>query len=216
MKVILALIFMLFGYSSMSAQKTMKDLIKEMPKEILPYLDVNQLNEIKQFVGLKDTVMVKNMLEGTLSIDSVSNDFAKITPNKAMTLQMKLLSRNDSTQIICMIKTINKPVKESHVYFFSTAWEKLEQDFGLPDYTEVNDTLSASFLFKPKEMTDEKFKELSNLIEPFIVFADFSKQSDSITFQLSLPLMSEEQKNEIKAITKQNSFKWNGFIFKKC
>lgn len=216
MRVIFLLTLLLLGQSSVSAQKTMEDLIKTIPQEILPYMNESQRNEINQFVGLKDTVKVKNMLEGTLSIDSISKNFAKITLNDAVNLQIRLFSKKDSSQIICMIKTVNKPVKESHVYFYSTSWEKMEQNFGLPDYTEINETLLASFLNKPTEMTVEKFKELSNSIEPIIVFADFSKQSEIITFQLSLSLMSKEQKNEIKAITKQNSFKWDGFIFKKC
>lgn len=213
MRFLLLFIFLLSYFSPMSAQKTITDLIKNIPQDIIPYLNDSQQKEFERFLGENDTVEIKNIFDGTLSVYTVGNDFASIKPGDAVELQIKVLSINDSLQIICLVETIDTPVKESHVSFYSTDWHLLKNRFGLPDYSELINKFHEMFLCKPQNMTSVKYLELSKSIEPIIISANFAKQSDLIVFSLSLPLMSKEQRDETKAITKQACFKWNGCLF---
>lgn len=204
-----------FNVSAATAQKTVKDVIKTMPEDIIPYLQDEQWAEIYNFMESKDTLEVKNALNGTTSIDSISESFAKISLNKITEMQIKLLPCNDTTEIICLVKTINRPVKESTVQFFSTNWNEIDDDFNLPRPGDI-DAINSAFIERPDSMSEDKFKELSSYIDPVIITADVSGTGNTIVYSLSLPFIPNDKSEEIKALIKQNTFKWDGGRFKKC
>lgn len=211
----ISLLLLLVNISSFATTKTMRDMIRTMPKEMIPYLQDEQWAEVYKFIESKDTLKIKNGLNGITSFDLISNDFANIGLNEITSMQIKLLTRNDSTEIICLVKTINRPVKESTVQFFSTEWEEIEDDFNLPQAKDT-EMLIKTFVERPDSISEDKFMELLSRIDPVIINADISSKNNTITYNLSLPFIREEEKEEIKAIIKQNTFKWDGSKFKKC
>lgn len=212
----LFLYFLLFlNVSAVTARKTVKDVIKTMPEDIIPYLQDEQWAEIYNFMESKDTLEVKNALNGMTSIDSISESFAKISLNKITEMQIKLLPCNDTTEIICLVKTINRPVKESTVQFFSTNWDYIDDDFNLPNPGDM-DAITGLFMERPDSMSEDKFQELSSYMEPVMINADISGADNTIIYNLSLPFIPNDKSEEIKAIIKQNTFKWDGGRFKKC
>lgn len=186
-----------------------------MPEGMMPYTNSDQMAELLKFTDTQDSVKVKNIFNGITSIDSISVDFAKISLSKVSELQLKLLQTSDSSQIICEIKTIKKPIKESVIKFYSTDWQPLDSVYGLPQNLN-SDSLLKMFVQKPDTMSNEKFEELRNYIEPVIMTAHFDKKYDIITFNLSLPFVQKDNYKELNAIIKKISFKWDGQNFKKC
>ncbi len=214
MRKLFLLLTMAIGASSVNAQERMDSLLRSMPKTIAPYLSDAQRDELSKFTSRGDTIKVKNSLNGFTSIDSISNDFAQISLNEETDLQIRLLNEAQSgNKVVCIIKSVKKPVKESNILFYDTNWQVLESDFGLPKFTDRDYTM-AMMTQRPDSMAEDKFKDLQNCIEPFIINADMSASDGTITFKLSIPFNIQGKNDEIKAILRQKTFKWNGTAFK--
>ncbi len=192
-------------------QKTMNDLIRKIPQEILPGLDSEQLFELSMGRTLEDTIRVKNSLNGITTVDSISDDFVKITSSDVTQIGVRLLTRNDSSKIICVVKTFLKPIKESQVSFYDKDFGPILEDFNLPNISSPT-TLLETFTFQSDSITKEKYLELLNLIDPVIINADYSDVS-SINYEISFPLTASDKKDELQAILRKKSYRWNGQDF---
>lgn len=209
------IIIMLFYVSAITAQTTIRNILGNMPENMTPYLNAGQRAEIIRFTESKDSIKVKNSLNGMTSVETVNDNFIKISLNEAASMQMKLLPLNDSTQIICTVKTIKTPIPESTIKFYTTEWLPIDSTFNLPE-TDKPDTMIELLVQRPDTMSESRFNELRNYIEPVIISAEISNDDNIITYNLSLPLMPGDKSDELKAIIKKKSFKWNGDKFKKC
>lgn len=212
-RTVLIVTLLLSGIASAMAQTTVKDIIKTIPQEFLPYIDEDRRKEINEFAGVQDTMEIKNSLNGTTRIFTANDNFAQIDLNEAARLQIKLLPVNDSTQIICLLKTVTKPVPDSKIGFYSTAWVPLSSDFNL---SLSNNTDSLLAYFAADSMTVDEYEELKRNIEPVIISADIAKDENTITFSLSIPFVPKDDYDNIKAMIKQKTFKWDGKHFKIC
>ena len=186
----------------------MRDVWLSMPDSILPYLNKNLRTEHVDFVDMHVKSEVKNLLHENGVLDTLTNDFAAYYLPQSSTLEMKLLTKADSTQVICMVKTVKAPEAESEIRFFDTSWNPIAADFGLPLHVSEGDILK-QFTIKPSDMTDNRFEELSKMID-----ASLDASSPVITFRLSTPALTKQEKEDVSVIAKQISFKWDGTIFK--
>lgn len=213
MKRLMLVFFTLASALLANAQISINDIISKIPNEIAPYLNNEQKTELGKFAGNNDTIAVKNMLNGTTTIDSINSSYARIKLSNTSDIQIKLLPLNDSSQVICVIKTLKKPVADSKIMFYTAGWERINNNFGLPindtTPTKILDELTAS----PDTMSSTRFIELRNLLEPVIMSAEFIDEDNVIKFSLSLPLLNSEEKESVRSIVKQKSFKWDGEIF---
>lgn len=215
MKKIVLITALLLGMATSRAQTTITDVIKTIPQELLPYIGDEQRKEINEFAGQEDTIEIKNELNGTTRILTANGDFAQLDLNGTTRMQIKLLPVNDTTKIICMAKTVTKPVPDSDIKFYSTDWTPIHSSFNLPvDYKAEN--LLSVFTQRPDTMTTERYEELLKYIEPVIVSADLSKDNCTITFNIDIPFVQKDEINMIKAIIRQKTFKWDGNNFKIC
>ena len=105
------------------------------------------------------------------------------------------------------------PEAESEIRFFDTSWNPIAADFGLPLHVSEGDILK-QFTNKPSDMTDNRFEELSKMIDPVMLSASLDASSPVITLRLSTPALTKQEKEDISVIAKQISFKWDGTIFK--
>ena len=196
------------------AQLTIKDVLTSMPTEVAPYLNDKQKSELGKFLNSTDTVTVNNIVGGTTVVDSVSNTFVRIRLSKSSDIQIKLLPLNDTTRIVCVVKTVTKPVPDSSISFYSTEWNKLNDNFNLPDKNDPK-TMLALLTARPDTMNADRYAELQDMIEPVITSVAFKGKENSLTYSLGLPMLNKAERDEIKAIIKQKSFNWNGKIFNK-
>lgn len=197
------------------AQTSITKIIETIPREIIPYINDNSREEISKFTDENDSLSIKNELNGNTTIRKRNDDYVRIDLNESSSLQIKLLIVNDTTQIICMVRTMKSPLPESEIAFYSTEWEKLENGYGLPDIHNA-DSIMAGFTCKPDTMTETKFEELRKYIEPIMVYAGFDDKGQALTFSINIPFTTKDMRNEVKAIIKQKSFKWSSGSFKEC
>lgn len=206
---------LLLNVIAAAARVTIKDVITTIPEDVVPYIQAEQRAEIHNFLKSKDTLTVKNALEGNTSVEVTGNDYALIRLNKITDLHIKLLPVNDSTSIICIVKTINRPVKESTVNFYTEEWDEIKKDFDLPQAEDAG-ALLALFTQRPADMSEKTYAELTSYIDPVMINIEVSETENILKYNLSLPFVDNDVKTKVNAIIKQNTFKWNGDRFKKC
>lgn len=165
------------------------------------------------FVNMHVKSEVKNLLHENGVLDTLTNDFASYYLPQSSSLELKLLTAADSSQVICMVKTVMAPEAESEVKFFNTSWQPLADDYGLPLHLSEGDILK-QFTHQSADMTDDRFDELCKMIDPVMLSASLSASSPMITLCLSTPVLTKQELDEVSVIAKQISFKWDGIRFK--
>ena len=213
MRTLILISVFLLGMQCVKAQKSVKDLLATIPESVVPYLTAEQAAELVKFTDESKTASVKNALNGTTSVDTLAADFASLKLNGVTDMQVRLLPLGDTAQVVCVIKTVNKPVPESTVKFYTTDWKQLDSHFNLPDGGDA--CLMMSMLTHcPDTMPKTRFDELCKYLDPIIVSADFSNIGQGLTYSLSLPFVQKGDMDEIKSIIRQKSFKWQAGLFK--
>lgn len=190
--------------------KSLREAWLSMPNSLLPTFNKNLRLE---FVELKDMGVkpeVKNLLGEDCLMDTLKVDFLQLSTSKMGTFQMRLLPANEGDSIICVVKTFSAPEKESDIRFYDQEWKELKKRKFLPENVWQMETY---FQAKPDTMSEEMYEELHRMLEPIMVYVCLSPDDDSLTFNLSLPLLSKEEKQQLMAIIVQRKFKWNGKMF---
>ena len=200
------------------AQISLRDVWLSMPDGMIPYLNKNLRLEHLDFVDMGVKSEVNHQLNGVSVMDILTADYTHIKLSNSSSLELRLLSVNDSTKIICMVKTFKAPAEESEIHFYDAKWNQLAGDYGLEqiknqDNTDV-DALLSNFVQKPDTMTSERFEELSKLIEPVMVYASFDVSEPILTFKLSIPLATPDDREQVNSILLPRRFKWDGGQFR--
>ena len=198
-----------------TAQTTAASLLNTMPRELLPYISDSQLEEMGKFTIDNDTVKIKNELNGTSTVTTINDDFAKLDLSEGALMLIKLLPVGDSTQIVCLVRTIKTPLPESRVDFYTTDWKRIDSRFNLPDMRDADAVLDM-MTQRPDSISEARFNELRNYIEPVTVSADIPDGGDMIVYNVNVPFTTKEVKSNVEAIIRQKSFKWDGKCFKIC
>ena len=110
---------------------------------------------------------------------------------------------------MCLVKTVRKPLAESSISFYTTDWQPVESRFGLPDIGDAG-VMMQMLVERPDSIDAIRFNRLCSYIEPVMVSADCSNDDNIITYSLSLPFVTKDKADEIKAVIKKKSFKWDG------
>lgn len=191
--------------------KSLRDLWISMPDSLVPTLDKNLRTEFVELQDMKVKSEVTNLLGGTSVMDTITIDFLQVKMSAAATLQIKLLPQVEGDSLLCVVKTISAPEKDSELMFYDQQWCPLDAKtyFGGRDMSSILESLIA----KPDTMNEAKFLELKSMIEPKMMSAILFEHDQSIVFRLSTPLLSAEDKKKVSMIKVQRKFNWNGKIF---
>lgn len=192
------------------AQTKMHDVWLEIPDSLTPVLNKNLRHEQLDFIDMKVPMSVKNLLRGESLLDTLTNDYLHVKLTASSEMELKLLPLNDSTSVICMVKTFSAPMAESQICFFSTDWQPLADTFGM----DVNKCEVERFVAKPDTMSQEKYDNVIHSIGLKLLQAKLSPSENTLNLIMNVPLINAENKEELKQSIKQINLKWNGFAFK--
>ena len=78
MKKLIIFIATLFICMSTMAKVTVTNVLRTIPKEIVPYIDDDRRDEIGRFSSVNVSLEIINSLNGTMRIWTVSDDFARM------------------------------------------------------------------------------------------------------------------------------------------
>ena len=110
----------------------MRDVFKQMPDSLLPYLSENNRLDFIDFIDSKMKAEVRNRLGGTSEMTVLTDSTLSIRMSKALQIDMFLLRTTESdgaegSEVICLIETFGSDSLslESKVRFYTPAWQLL-------------------------------------------------------------------------------------------
>lgn len=112
---------------SLQAQN-MAEVFIAMPNEYLPQLEDAWRKDLVDLYRSGEKARLKNDMGGTSELVKLTEDYLLLQSTERTTVEMKLLPLVNNTFVVCRIVTLEGPVKDSRVTFFSPEWEPLNSE----------------------------------------------------------------------------------------
>ena len=192
----------------MQAQRAMKDFWMSMPDSLCEYLNANKRREMVDFYGMGVRAETYNLLEGMSVMDTLTTHHTVVTLSPASQLPVALFEKADGDSLLCVVSTFLGPQPESVLTFYDKEWHPVQVDDFVPQIQ------AADLMHRPDTMDVDEYDRLVRLIDPVMTSASFSPSDASLTFRLSTPLLSANDRQRVDAILVDRNYKWDGRAFR--
>lgn len=170
----------------------MRTLLVAMPDSILPLLTKNNRMDCVDFVDSKMKAEVKNRLGEVSELKVLTKDYLLLQMTSQSTVEMKLLSVNDSAKVVCVVRTVCAPVCDSAVEFYDISWKRLKT----ADYIACP---SVDSFFRNPAQTDLPYQLLREKADVDLIKASLSVERAVIRFEYTTPdYLSEDDREKIR------------------
>lgn len=161
--------------------QNMKSVFIAMPDSVLPLLTKVNKEDCIDFLASNMKAEVTNRFGNKVEMKALTDDYVQIQTSAVSTLEMKLLPVNDTTKVICMVRTVCASACDSDIHFYASDWSKeleLEPFLQLPS--------SEAFYLPTDTITDESvlIKKKADMHTMKIML---SKDDDSLAFVYTTP-----------------------------
>ncbi|MBR5612608.1 MAG: DUF3256 family protein [Bacteroidaceae bacterium] len=175
MRIKLWMLLCILSISSAFAQD-MKSVFISMPDSIAPLLTKVNKEDCVDFLAYDMKAEVKNRFGGVTELKVLTDDYLFLQTTANSSMEMKLLPVNDSTKVVCMIKTVCSSACDSEVHFYSSDWK---QKLMTTDYLSKPE---GDMFFLPVDSSDEEYALIRKEANVHLMKASLSKEDVSLTF----------------------------------
>lgn len=192
----------------------MSDVWVNMPDSLISYLNWDKRKDLTAFYQMGAEATIPSLLDEKSMLLKLTENYISLKLNKSATMQMALLQTLDNDSLICMVRTYiggtdeEGGVAESVVTFYDMQWQKLDNARLL---TPVD---AAEMIHKPDSMTLETYTQLLRLANPKMLAVEMDESEHTLTYRLSIPMLSAKEQEQMKSIFLQRKLKWNGKMYK--
>ena len=181
----------MFCVMSVVAQD-MKTVFVAMPDSVTPLLTKVNREDCIDFLDSNMKAVVKNRFGNVAEMKVLTDDYVLMQTSEVGTLEMKLLPLADSTKVICVVKTVNVPVADSSVRFYTSDWS---QQLDVKEFLQLP---SMDAFFLPNDsLTDETILTRKKA-DMYLMKAQLSKEDTSLTFTYTTPdYLNEEDREKL-------------------
>ena len=191
MKGRLLLFAVLFCAMPLFAQN-MKSVFIAMPDSITPLLSQVNKEDCVDFLDSNMKAEVTNRFGGKTEMKVLTDDYVLMQTTPGSTLEMKLLPVNDSTKVVCMVKTVCASACDSEIRFYASDWSK---ELSMDDFLQRPD-VEAFYL--PQDSITEEYTLTRKKADMDLMKASLSKDDASLTFIYTTPeYMNKEDKEKL-------------------
>ena len=189
-KVLLIVVSVLCGISAFA--QDMKSVFIAMPDSITPLLTKVNKEDFVDFLDSNMKAEVKNRFDGTAEMKVLTEDYTLVQTSEIGTLEMKLLPVNDSTKVICMVKTVCASACDSDVRFYTSDWSKEL------DAASLLQRPSADVFFLPNDTLSEEGVLIRKKADMHLMKVSLSKDVPTLTFIYTTPdYLNQEDKEKL-------------------
>lgn len=192
MRIKLWMLLFILSISSAFAQD-MKSVFISMPDSIAPLLTKVNKEDCVDFLAYDMKAEVKNRFGGVTELKVLTDDYLFLQTTANSSMEMKLLPVNDSTKVVCMIKTVCSSACDSEVHFYSSDWK---QKLMTTDYLSKPE---GDMFFLPVDSSDEEYALIRKEANVHLMKASLSKEDVSLTFIYTTPdYLNKENKEKLE------------------
>lgn len=195
---------------SLKAQE-MKTVFIAMPDSIAPLLTKVNKEDCVDFLDSNMKAEVTNRFGGKSEMKVLTDDYMFMQTTPISTLEMKLLPMNDSTKVICMVKTVSTPACDSQIHFYTSDWSK---KLNAKDFLQLP---SADAFFLPNDSVTEESVLIKKKLDMHLMKAVLSKEDTSLSFIYTTPdyLNKEDREKLLPYLRKEPIvFQWQESKFR--
>ncbi len=189
----------------------MKTVFVAMPDSITPLLTQVNKEDFIDFLASDMKARVKNRYGNVAEMEMLTDDYTLVRTSSVGTLEMKLLPLNDSTKVVCMVRTVCASACDSDIRFYASDWSK-ELDAGT--FLQLPETKD---FFLPNDTLSEEGTLICKKADMVLMKASLSKDDVSLTFIYTTPdYLNKEDKEKLLSYLKKEPFslRWQDGKFK--
>ena len=210
MQRILLIVLTFFCAMPMVAQD-MKSVFIAMPDSIVPLLTQVNKEDCVDFLDSNMKAEVTTRFGGTAEMKVLTEDYVFLQTTPSSTLEMKLLPVNDSTKVVCMVKTVCASACDSEIHFYTSDWKG---KMAVGDFLQKPEQEA---FYLPNDSVTEESVLIRKKADMHLMKASLSKDDASLTFIYTTPdYLNKEDKKQMLRYLNPNPvvFQWKDGKFR--
>lgn len=190
------ILLFLCSFSAVKAQN-IASLFSNMPDEHIPQLESAWRKDLIDLYNSGKEATLKNSMEGTSKLLKLTDNYLLLQVTERSTQEMKLLPLINNTNIICLVTTVNGPVADSRVDFFTTDWHPLATEGLLSPVT------TEWFLKEDADKTSDSYKDAVSRLDMELIKYNLNADDLTLTATYTTPLyLSREERDKVSVFLK--------------
>lgn len=121
----LFLFFWMLAAAVAGQAQDMAAVFTAMPDEKIPQLEHAWRKDLVDLYQAGKEARLKNTMNGYSVLQQLTPDYLLLRTTGQSTVEMKMLPLINNTYVVCVVTTVDGPVSDSRVAFYTTAWEPL-------------------------------------------------------------------------------------------
>lgn len=182
-----------------------------MPDQKIPQLEHAWRKDLIDLYTAGKEAKLKNTMNGYSTLQKLTPDYLLLETTERSTMEMKLLPLVNKTYVVCVVTTVNGPVPDSRVEFFTTEWQPLEsEDMFVP-------VEAGWFLKEEADKTDPAYLDAISRLDMNLIHYTLSPDNEQLTATYTTPLyLSKEEREKVLPFVKAEPkvYMWEKFHFK--
>lgn len=174
-------------------------LFVSMPNNNIPQLDDAWRKDLIDLYKSGKEARLKNTMNGYSSLKNMTSDYLLLQVTERSTVEMKLLPLVNNTNVICVVKTVNGPVPDSEIEFFTTEWEPLATS---DLFTPVT---SDWFIKEDADKHSNAFQDATSRLDMDLIHYTLSPDSLTLTATYTTPqYLGREDRKKVAPFLKES------------
>lgn len=174
----------------MGAQ-TMEAVFTGMPDSYIPQLENAWRKDLVDLYRAGKEAKLKNVMEGYSSLEQLNDTYLRLRTTTRSVVEMKLLPLVNNTSVICMVTTVEGPVADSRLAFYTTDWQPLPLD-------DLIEPLAGEWYLKTDAPADQ-LDDARALLDMDLIRYDLHADNLTLTATYTTPLyLSEEDRERVE------------------
>lgn len=190
----------------------MKTVFVSMPDSITPLLTKVNREDCIDFLASNMKAEVRNRFGNVAEMKALTGDYVLMQTTPHSTLEMRLLPVNDSTKVVCMVKTVCASACDSEVRFFDTSWK---EELDVSEYLQLPE---AGEFFVQGDSVAQENGLIRKKADMTLMKASLSPDEATLTFEYTTPAyLSEEDREKLQPFLRKEPvvYRWEGGRFVK-
>lgn len=182
-----------------------------MPDQQIPQLESAWRKDLIDLYTTGKEARLKNTMNGFSTLQKLTSDYLLLQVTERSLLEMKLLPLVNNTHVVCVVTTVNGPVPDSRVEFFTTEWQPLRaEDLFTPVSAEW-------FLKEAADIYDPAYLDAVSRLDMDLIRYALSPDQETLTATYTTPLyLGQEEREKVMLFVKPDPkvYTWEKFHFK--
>ena len=193
------LLFLVGIFCALSAMaQDMKTVFVAMPDSVTPLLTKVNREDCIDFLASDMKAVVKNRFGNVAEMKVLTDDYVQMQMSEVSTLEMKLLPVNDSTKVVCMVRTVCGSACDSSIRFYASDWSR---ELDAKDFLQVP---SGDDFFLPNDSLTDEAVLARKKADMHVMKAMLSKDDASLTWLYTTPeYLNKEDREKLLPLLKK-------------